>query len=214
MAKRAGQPWPLEAALARITKAVRAGVDLLVVTGQYAEPGTDRVMVLQIVKMVPRERWDGFLATADVEVLRARLSQLGHRVWPGENDAMFATSWKLAWTQAPAPFLLFDRRGLRCSIEGGAVQLHRRWRRASRSIPLSAILRVSSWVSEKGVRRGVSLACRDGVVVVAEQYDFFAALDPTYDQFNLICDAAWADALARSLAAALDRPFVSFEDEG
>lgn len=203
----------LDRALAAIVDAVTGSAGLLVATGQLARPGTERVSVVEIVDNVPLQRWDDFLARADVEPLRAELARCGHDVWPGGNDSMFATAWSYVWTVAPAPFLLFDRRGLRCSVEDGAAWVYPR-RGATRSLPVSTVRRVASWVSEDWVRRGVALDHAEGTVNVAEEHDSVATVDPTFDRVNLTFEAAWTNALGRSLAAALDVPFASFEDPG
>jgi hypothetical protein len=203
----------LDRALSAVSRVVAADAGLLVTKGQLARPGTERVIVVEVVDRAPRQRWDDFLARADVAALCAGLEQLGHHVFPGENDAMFATAWARVWTVAPAPFLLFDRRCLRCSVEDGAVWVYPA-RGAPRSIPVGTARRVTSWVSEDWVRRGVSLECSDGEVVIAEEHDSIATVDPTFDWINLTFEAGWANGLGRSLAAALELPFASFEDEG
>jgi hypothetical protein len=150
--------------------------------------------------------YDGSLTESLLPGLRAAASE-GATVWPGELDFMAKTDWKLAWTEAPAPFHLVARERDGCKVESAACLL------GSRSIPRPEIVSVHAFLEQGWLERGVALRLRSGEELdVARDRDEFVAIDPTYDGINLMCDTSWVLSLGRSLAAALGVPFTRHED--
>jgi hypothetical protein len=181
---------------------------LLVGTGQ--SPSTDgkddRVGVLD-VSGKPRLAWNGFVPRERVRALRDALAER-NAIWPGELDFMFATRWTLAWTHAPAPLRVWDRRRERVALDGGTLRVRRT------TLAASDLRSVDVWLANGWVTRGVSIVAssRAEPIVVARQRDLFASIDPTYDALNLGADASWAVALGRRLASALNVPCTIAKD--
>ncbi len=70
-------------------------------------------------------------------------------------------------------------------------------------------VRVVSFVDEDSLgHRGVKVITRDGEVLIAEEDDPAAELDPAYGFDNVLIDGAWAVDLGRDLATWLGVPHV------
>ena len=210
------QPAPVDpGVLAAALSGAAGGGPLLVGTGTYSpHRGSERVAVLRAHGDGPLEGlWDGYLPTQGLEGFRAAL---GARVptWPGELDFMAATPWEYAWTVAPAPFQLWAAAGRLAWVDGGRLWYRLGAGEPLRSLPLADLADVEADVSPDWVVRTVRLHRKDreAPIVVARQADALAQLDPTYDGFNLICDAAWAVQLGQALAAAIGRPCLVHPD--
>ena len=207
---------PTPARAGEVAAALRSqarGATLLVGPGQYGPgEGLSRICVLRLEDARrPRLLWDGPLADAEVATLVQALGAFA-RVWPGELDTMYATPWSLAWTVQPGAFRLYQRWGLRCAVEGEALQLHGRFRRPV-LVPRGSIRQVLGWVSEDWVRRGVSLEVTSGPpLVLARHRDWAVGLDVTYDGINLMVDCTWVWRLGRCLAQALGVPYVGNDE--
>lgn len=71
----------------------------------------------------------------------------------------------------------------------------------------AAIAGITSFVDETLEHRGVRIELRSGAgLTLAEERDFAAVADPTYDRTNLTIDAAWASYLGHALARWLGTP--------
>lgn len=194
--------------IASIVEAIRplaagAATTLLLGEGQLSrDPAQPRILVLALREgQAPVTAWDGSSPRADRASLERALSAIAP-VWPGALDTMVATPWRHAWTRSPAPFRLFDPRGLRLAIDVDARLL--RLSADGREIPLDAIARVRSDLSDDWVERGVSLILRSGEALsIASARAPEAALDPAYDALDLELDAAWIPALGGALARLL-----------
>jgi hypothetical protein len=92
--------------------------------------------------------------------------------------------------------------GLKLERTDGEIKL------SARSVPLSAVRGVVSFYDEDDYgHRGVQLELEDGQrVVVVEERDAAAELDPTYGRMNLDIDGGWIVYLGRELAACLGVP--------
>lgn len=76
-----------------------------------------------------------------------------------------------------------------------------------RSIVPDRIAGVATFVEDERSHRGVRLALRDGTsIVLTDERDAAAEMDPTYGWDNLAIDAFWASLLGRHLAEWLQVP--------
>ena len=187
---------------------------LLLAQGEYSpSPSTARRwFVLGVGEDGARELGSAWLVDVEhahlFEALRSE-----HHVVEGTCDAMYATSWTLAWTKAlPGSCRVWSRSGLRCLVGDGSVE----WARGLHRLPVEKVEAVEGFVDEDWVRRELRLRLRGGGrrIRLARVDESVAALDPTYGAFELICDAAWLMDLARELAEALGVPADCHEELG
>ncbi|MCA9519912.1 MAG: hypothetical protein KC609_03025 [Myxococcales bacterium] len=181
---------------------------ILVATSQvfFGEELVPRVGLIAVSER-PGWLWEGFMAEEAARRLRDRLREKGVESWLGGWDAMFATGWEYAWTVDEPRFRLIQRAvGTLLEIVDGAILL-----RGDRIGPIEA---VESYVSADWVERGVRLVVKGRApFIVASVDDQMPQIDPTYDWIALDCEAGWARALGRTLAAELGVPHrVSWDD--
>jgi hypothetical protein len=195
------------AEIAASLRPILAGATVLVGPGQYSPyPEHERVGVLRVSGWEkPELVWDRFYPKSKIDVLRTALRGVC-RVLAGEFDTMYATGWSFAWTVRPTPFRVFDSAGVIAVEEGAILRLRRDG--APVDIAVRDIERVSAWVAADWVARGVSIVKRGGERIdVAVAHEWMAAIDPTYDGLNLLCDAAWAAQLGKAMGRGLGVPY-------
>lgn len=180
------------------TEVAAAGAprSLLVCTGQYApQPAaTQRVLVLGD-DGAARVYADAWMTPAAIDELLARLR--GVTVRTGRCDAMYATSWSVAWASDEGDLEVWDAGGRVLWQQYGTL-VHRTRGRLPHACEVHATLS-SGWVE-----RSVVLRLADGSVCeVAACSEEAAALDPTYDALDLLMDASWMLELTRELGVRL-----------
>ncbi len=115
VAKAGTRNWSPDEAVGAIRNRWR-GNKAILGTGSWHQDGCSRVGLLQVDGVErPKLIWDGYVKDGEVEDLRRRLSTVG-AVMPGALDFMYATEWRVAWTTTPAPFAVYDRKGLCASV--------------------------------------------------------------------------------------------------
>jgi hypothetical protein len=189
---------PLDTAAALAAMRDVPATPLLVAVGQYSpDPRVaERVGVLA-VDGHPKLLLDEWVVPSEIPRLTESLAARR-----GGWDVMAATDWERAWTADGAPFVLWDRKGRVAWQEGGGIRF-----RDGPSLAISSLRGVHAFVDADWRRRGVRLEPAAGQpLLLAQASEPLVELDPTYDAFNLICDASWAVELARSLAAAIGVP--------
>lgn len=163
-----------------------------------------RIGVLEVGDGRPVLRADVWLADDELQRLREELHDRGD-VRTGRWDVLFATRWRLAWTDDGEPFALWDRRGRRAEVIDDTLRV--RLGSAAHAWPCSDLVAVEVHLAAAWVLREVRITRRDGgPVIVARQREWFAASDPTYDMLELGFDAWWAVELAQELARRLVLP--------
>lgn len=199
-------PRPLDEVLFQVASATRER-GLLVVVGQYAPNPRRAVRVLVITRDgAPRSVLDAWMRPEDLGPLATALGR-PPEVRAGASDAMYATRWKLAWTtdaktveNAP-PFELWTPRGLVAHVSRDGAFLDT----IEGPLPRARIKRIEGYLSKGWVERGVRVVLEGrSSHLLARQLEPMAAVDPTYDGLDLMCDASWVRSLAESLAGALD----------
>ncbi len=194
------RPIDAEAAVAALAAGSAGGsVPLLVAVGQYSpRPSvSERVAVFALPDSAPAVLLDAWVATPEIPRLAERL---GAR--RGEWDAMYRTGWEFAWTVDGAPFGLWDTLGRVAWQEEDGLRF-----RQGPPLPRHQIREAHAFVEPDWGHRGVRLETAAGEPRhVARRFEPMAGLDPTYDTFDLVCDASWAVSIARALGAALGVP--------
>lgn len=106
----------------------------------------------------------------------------------------------LAWTDGERGRVqLWSPKERLLAIEGDRLHLSR----DRGDLAVEDVSAVIGWLSDNWVRREVRLGLKSGdEVLVTGQDDDMPAIDPTYDSFNLVCDAFWVVDLTRSIAEA------------
>jgi hypothetical protein len=192
--------WNVESAAAAIL-AVWRGEPALFGRGGYGDGESSRIGLLCADRLRPRLLWHGHLPDAQVEPLFARLAMRGPLA-RGGLDFMFASDWKVAWTEPPFPFRLYDRAGLRCELRDGAVRV-RGWFGCVRSFPAADIRAVRAEGFAYRARSRALLVLDAGLpVAFATSWDLAAPF--TDDPWAIYEE--WAARAATSLATALAVP--------
>jgi hypothetical protein len=196
-----GGPDPLKQVVALLSERFFDRT-LLVATGQYAPVGQDRVGVLDVTNE-PELAWDGFVVRERIPAFREALTER-NTIWPGELDFMYATPWTLAWTTEPAPLRIWNGEGELLSLDGDTLRV----KSSPTSLAAKGVRSVEVWLANGWVTRGVSLhvASSSNPIEVVQQDEPMASFDPTYDGINLMCDAAWAVSLGKTIAKTLGVP--------
>ena len=186
---------------------------LLLARGMYSpSPRTaERVMVIALGDAEPVKLNDSWMTKVERKALQQGLKRRWDAL-PGHCDAMYATTWNLAWTDGErGRFQLWSPKERLLAIEGDRLRLSEN----RGDLVARDVRAVVGWLSDDWVRREVRLKLRSGgEVLVIGQDDDMPAIDPTYDSFNLFCDAAWVVDLTRSIAKAVGVPFEMHPDLG
>lgn len=188
--------------------------ELLLAQGEYSpSPSTARRwFVLAVGDGGAHELCSAWLAQAERENLAASL-RAAHDLVEGTCDAMYATAWTLAWSEAsPGSCRVWSRSGLRCVVADGSVT----WAAGLHRLPAERVEAVEGFVGEDWVRRELRLRLRGGgrKIRLARVDEPLSALDVTYGALELMCDAAWLQDLARELAEALGVPAECHDELG
>ena len=145
--------------------------------------------------------WNGYVADDAVDRLRDRLGERGP-VERGGVDLMFATRWKVAWTESPGACRIFAAGRLRCEAEGAAISIVPRLGRARR-LPASAVRAVRAEGHAFRARSRIELELERGrAIAVASSWDLAAALSD--DPWAI--REAWTVKAGAHLAAVLGVP--------
>lgn len=171
----------------------------LLACGQYSPlpDQVERVGILQGSRCLA----DHWLRTEDISPL-AHALRGSRKVRRGQWDVMYATRWKYAWTTDGRPVEVWDRKGRLLWQEGTRLQFG-----TAPGVDVETLVGVEADLSDDWVHRRVRLVTAGSKpITVAAQTDRISLIDPTYDGFNILCDAAWTVSLANAIAAALDLP--------
>ena len=190
------RPIPLKHVLVKVPAGCTT---LLVAKGQFSPNSKEKVRVGILEDAICLI--DEWIAPEDFNLLVRALAK-NRPVRSGQWDTMFATSWNYAWSTDRDDFIIYDRKGkLAWQVEG---QLHLR---SQEPIATSSMAAVQAYVSGNWVLRGVRVELKDGSAIkVAEERDVIALVDPTFDEINLLFEAAWAASLAQAIGQALAIP--------
>jgi hypothetical protein len=159
-----GTRFSVEDAVAAITCAW-AGSPAIIGTGTWSEQGHVRIGVLDVSGKRPALVWAGHVAAADVSELFGVLEAHGP-CERGGLDFMYATPWKIAWTQSSERVRVFDRQRLRCEASEQGIVVHDRCR-GQRSIGRERIRIVRATGHAFRIRSHVDLVLDDGSCVTA-----------------------------------------------
>jgi hypothetical protein len=191
----------------RLEGRVEAGAGLVLARSAMTfSQGARRVGIFALREDAPpRPLEDVFVRVEDEEVLAEALAG----AWSplrGGWDAYFATSWSWVWASGDGGLRLWRRdAGLALRTDAGGVELEGGGR-----VARGEIERIELVVSEDWVLRRVQLVTVGGELhTIAEERDWIAQIDPTYDGIMLECDCAWLDRLGRDVAGVVE---VSYED--
>ncbi len=209
-AQRALVPEPMldaDAVMAELAAAELAP-PLVLADGYFLPVSGRRAAVLRLPDGGPPDvLWDGGLAEGAREALASRLAT----PWPGELDGFEADQvWRFGWTQAPAPFRLFNRQGELARVEGDRLLIRPqpgRWRRRpGREIGREAIAHIAAELSDDWIQRGIAVVLHDGTrIPLLERRAWLLAYPSVlYDGLSLLTDTGWVHGIAASAAAALN----------
>ena len=127
----------------------------------------------------------------------------------GEWDVMYATGWSHYWTHDHQDFLLVDQKGVLLNQEGDRLIFGRQ----GKTISQNQIASIEVYLSDDWVFRGVQLHLQQNqTILVAEEEDPIALIDPCFDRFNISFEANWAVSLGRALEKNLKIPIKIHEE--
>jgi hypothetical protein len=181
----------------------------VVVTGRYSpKPQVERMFVFDERRARLVNIIDEWVTVETLDEVLQSLSTVGAAT--GGCSAMYATRAKYVWASRDGELRLWCRRRLVARFAGGRIDVSRAW--GWSSWPL-AQTRVRAYLSGTWFERGVRLEQQSGrTLTIARERELSAWLDPTYDGIDLMCDAAWATALAQAIAEASGVPLEVDED--
>ena len=186
------------------------GCTVFVGTGQYSPyKGHERVSIIYVDHDEKRDNphvWDRFFANASFAALCEALRLYARDVFVGEVDTMYGTPWSYAWTMPPSPLRVYDRQGGLVVMTNDT--LHVREGSSWTTIARHDVTRVVGWLSPDWSKHEVRIERHNGAsILIAENEEYMALADPTYDGINLMCDAAWVGRLGNALAKGIGVPY-------
>lgn len=200
---------PFEAARAELDGLRAQGKEVLAAKADYHSEVGLRVLLLAVAEGHLKERADLWLAPDDL----ARLCLGPAAPTPARCDAMYADRWSHTWCSQPDRLRLWGRRRLLLEAGQGTVRLAPGWLRQGRTLSVAGLRHIHGWLSDDWIKRGISLVPVDAApLVIVTRREMAAALDPTYDALDLLCDASWVRQLALALGDVTGLPVELDED--
>lgn len=185
------------ATVEEVARAVGSAADAAWLRSVLPFRGAWRVGVMELAAP-HRLRFDGFVATADLDAARTAVAPGALGGWnPG-----FSHGFRVAWWGGKGAWRCVDAHGASlATVTETAVRV------GERELSLSDVDCVELFVAPAWERRAVRVVPFDEAPIeLVTDEDATPAVDPAYDLESLEMDVAWMGALATALAAAVGRP--------
>lgn len=178
----------------------------------YHVDKSERVLIFRRQDDSVHKVADIWLSEQAVEQLAAHFEATAGNL-EAHCDAMYATAHKYVWADDGKDLLLWNKQSLIGRFNSQEIQIKRWFPRGWLYLPVSKIESCRGFLSYDWIKRGVAIYTLSGKqIVIASKWELGVIFDPTYDGFDLICDTAWVDALARAIAQKTRVPLKLDED--